>query len=160
MSDSDSLKEQITAATVATLATICPNNGYATDGVEVSRPRRTGEKFAPKDKGILVLQGSCSRRRELDVLSSPAMIGWELEISCDLVLRVSEQSDEPMDRLLNEFEADVMKALAADPKLGGLAVTSELGDSEYPPASAGLEGVTVWFHVFFRTRRTDPRAAV
>lgn len=150
------VKEQITQAVVAALEAICTANGYATDGVEVCRPRRTGERFVPRDKGVMVLQDAETRAADEDLIGNPPAIGWRLAISCDVVARVSERETRPMDQVLNMLEADVRKALMADPRFAGLAVRSELGNTEYPGPEEGVEGLTVWLEVMYRVAENDP----
>ena len=150
------VKELITQAVVAALEEITLLNGYETDGVTVVRPRRTGERFTPQANGIAVLQADESRDAESDFPGNPGATAWRLPISCDLVVRLSETDARPMDQVLNLFEADVRRALAVDPQFGGLAIDSDLGDSEYSSPSDGMEGLTVWLHVQYRTDAKDP----
>ncbi|HUT58865.1 MAG TPA: hypothetical protein VNA25_13545 [Phycisphaerae bacterium] len=149
------VKELIVQAVEAALKKITPP-GYKTAGVQVVRPRRTGEKFAPQEKMIIVLQEPEQRSPDDDLVGNPAAIAWRLPITCDLVVRVSEADTTPMDQALNVFEADVRKALMQDEQFGRLAVRSELGGTEYPDAAAGVEGVTVSIDVIYRTAINDP----
>ncbi len=142
------VKEQIVQAVVAALETIA--------GVEVTRPRRTGETFAPRHRGIAVIQSAERRESEHDLVGNPDAMGWRLPIACDAIIRLSEHDSTPMDQSLNILEADIRKALMADPTFGGLAITSELGDSEYSDAGNGVEGVTVWIEISYRVASNDP----
>jgi len=150
------VKERIVQAIVAALEKISTANGYATAAVEVIRPRRTGEKFAPADKGIAVIQDAEQRETDDDLVGNPPAIAWRLPVACDAVVRVSERATEPMDQMLNILEADVRKALAADGTFGGLAIRSELGATEYPEPASGAEGLTVWLDVIYRVSENDP----
>ena len=150
------IKEQIVQAVVAALRMISVANGYQTQGVEVVRPRRTGEQFAPADKGIAVIQDTESRETDEDLAGNPPAIAWRLAIACDLVVRLSERDETPMDQVLNLFEADVRKALMQDETFGGLAIRSEPGPTEYPGPTTGVEGLTVWLDVVYRVAQNDP----
>ena len=150
------IKEQIVQAIVTALEAISLENGYHTDVSSVVRPRRTGENFAPADKGVAVLQDAEYREEDADLCGNPPAIGWRLPISCDLVVRHSEHDETPMDQVLNTFESDVSKCLMADPTWGGLAIDTELGRTEYPAPSAGVEGLTQWVEVIYRVDEDDP----
>lgn len=150
------VKEQITAAVAAALAEISIAAGYLTDVASVVRPRRTGEQFRPVAFGVSVLQRDEQREPEQDQCGNPPAIGWRLSIACDLVVRLSEDSTAPMDRVLNTFEADVRKCLMADPTWGNLACETELGATEYADGSEGFEGVTVPVDVIYRVAENDP----
>jgi len=150
------IKEQITAAVAAALAEISVTNGYQVNVSSVVRPRRTGESFAPAGLGVAVLQDNEAREPEQDLCGNPPAIAWRLSIACDLVVRHSETETAPMDRVLNTFEADVRKCLMADPTWGNLAIDTELGATEYPDASAGVEGLTVWAEIIYRVAENDP----
>lgn len=151
-----SVREQITRAIATQLKTITVANGYEIDVAEVHRPRRTGERYAPQAYGIGLLQGDCQRAEDEDFVGNPGAIGWRASYPIDLIIRQSETDADPMDELLNTFEADVQKALMADVTWGGLAIRSELGASEYPAGGDGVEGVTVWLYVIYRVSETDP----
>ena len=154
------LKELIVQAIAAKLATIKVAAGYHVDVTAVVRPRRTGELFNPKALGVAVIQGPEERSPGDDAVGNPPAIGWRLAIDCCLVIRLSESSDTPMDRALNLFEADVRKALMADSQWGGLALNTELGGTEYPLPTAGIEGVTVSLFVNYRVAENDPYVQV
>ena len=156
MPETLSIKEQITAAVATALEAITVANGYQIDVGEVVRPRRTGENFAPESYGIAVIQDAAERAEIYDEQSNPPIIAWRLAIACDCVLRLSEASDVPMDKALNQFEAAVQKCLMAEQTFGGLAILTDLGPTHYPPAGGGIEGVTVWIYVTYRVSDDDP----
>jgi hypothetical protein len=152
------IKEQITQAVVAQLKTISIANGYTFDIVadDVVRPRRTGELFVPKDMGISVLQVDDAPSPENDLTGNPPIVGRTLTIQCDLVIRLSEKSELPMDQVLNQFEADVIVAVFDDVQWAGLAIDSRLGLSQYPDGKNGVEGVTVFIEIDYRVPENDP----
>jgi len=152
----DSVKEQITAAVATALAAITAANGYQITVSEVVRPRRTGENYNPKGYGIAVIQGAATRAEDYCLASNPPIIGWQLAVACDCVVRLSETSETAMDTVLNEFEACVQKCLMTEPTFGGLAISAELGPVEYASGSGGVEGVTVWIYVTYRVSEDDP----
>jgi len=156
MSETRSIKEQITAAVAARLREITVANGYQVDVAEVVRPRRTGEHFAPVNLGISIIQGNATRANEYDLASNPPVIAWRLGVACDCVIMLSETSEVAMDTALNQFEADVQKCLMVDPTFGGLALLAELGEVTYPDWLTGGEGVTVWIYITYRVSEDDP----
>jgi hypothetical protein len=145
--------EQIAQAIAAKLATITTANGYLLTVSQVVRPNRTGMLWTPKDLGVAVLQGGAEPTA---LTGSPLAIEWSQEFSLDLVARVSEASQTPLDQVLNRFESEVVKAVMADPQWGGLAINTELVRIDYPPAEGGVEGVTIVVAVHYRVREADP----
>jgi len=156
MAEDYPIKEQIVQAVVAALERISTANGYATDGVEVIRPRRTGETYAPAHHGIAVLQDEEQDAEDDHMAGNPPAIARQLPIACNLVVRQSEDSELPMDRVLNVFEADVHKALMQDVQWGGLAIDTKLRPSEYGEPSTGVEGLIVWVEITYRVSENDP----
>jgi hypothetical protein len=159
------LKEQIVLAVLTALGRISIANGFATDGVTVTRPRRTGEGAACTDKLIRVIQDTLpgeqfSDKRFPDYDCTGPGLAWQMTLACDCIVRLAESAAQAMDQALNIFEADVRKALMADVRWGGLALDSELGPTTYPPGDQGLEGVTVWLKVIYRVAETDPYTKV
>jgi len=160
MPETLSIKEQITAAVATALAGISVANGYQIDVGEIIRPRRTGENYAPASYGIAVIQDAAERATANDTMrdtlaSNPPIIGWKLKIACDCVLRLSESSTVPMDKALNQFEADVQKCLMAEQTFGGLVALTELGETEYY-AGNGVEGVAVTVYLTYYVSEDDP----
>lgn len=157
----DTIKERIVQAVESALKAIVAGAVYKRSVEEVVRPRRFGDRYNPRDRCIGLIQDTCSRAAELDRLNG--QIGWRMTLQIDYIIRVSDnpaETDPPMDAVLNEAEADVQKALTADPQWGGLAIDSDLGDVEYPDASGGMTGLTQALIVDFRVARTDPYAIV
>ena len=149
------VKEQIVQAVVAALQGITIENGYKMDIGEVERPVRDRE-WIPRDRGAAVLQQSDVRDSEGDAPGNPPAVGWMLTLSIDLVVRISEHNETPVSQILNVMEADVRKALSADQSFGGLAILSELGDTDYAESDPLVEGVTVWIDIKYSVSQTDP----
>jgi hypothetical protein len=146
------VKELIVQAVVAALAAI--------PAVVVSRPRKTGEQFIPADRGIQAYQAGEDRSADDDLCGGAVSImGWSLPVKLDLIVRVADADVRPIDQVLNLFEAQVRQVLMATPQWGGLAIRTELGGTEYPGPDEGIEGITQWVTVYYRTPENDPYTA-
>ena len=146
------IKEQVVTAILAALAEISAANGYRCDGVTITRPRRTGERFSPKHLGISLVQGDEVRDEENE---NSSMHAWRLTVFLDLCYRTSEASAVAMDTGLNLLEADVRQALMADWRLGGLGWIT-LGPSVPAAGESGLEATSIELAVRYRTQYTNP----
>ncbi|HUX15934.1 MAG TPA: hypothetical protein VMW52_05640 [Phycisphaerae bacterium] len=156
MADPLTIVEQIARALKAALEAVTVANGYTVNVAEVARPRRSGFGYTPKDLGIVLLQGPRERVAEHDAVGNPPAIGWRQTFSLDLIRRVSEDDETPIDAALNEFEGQVVKALMADPQWGGLAINTELGGLDYPGPGEAVEGAGLTLLVDCRVAENDP----
>jgi hypothetical protein len=149
------VKEQITEAVVTALGNVQVSKGFFTTLAEVFRPRRTGEGPGPKAPGVRVIQGPDHPTGE-GVDGNPPARERELTVFCDGFLRLSEQSTTPMDQALNLLEADIIKAVMADPQFGGLAINSHIGPIFYDDKEGdGIEGIVVTLLVTYQTSEND-----
>ena len=159
VSGSGPILEQIAAAIAARLATITAANGYAVTVDSVVRPKRSGEGFCPRDYGVALLQDAAPNAPEL-VLSAGSqgvtIEQWRQRFTVDLVCRVSDGSATAVDTLLNQFLAEVQRAIWLDESWGGLALNTEAAGTEYPAVGAAQEGVSLLLDVIYRVRQGNP----
>ncbi|HET6441932.1 MAG TPA: hypothetical protein VFH53_06095, partial [Phycisphaerae bacterium] len=148
--------ERIARALKAALEAVTVANGYTLSVVEVTRPRLSGLGVTPKDLAVSLIQADRQRAAEHDVTGNPPGLGWRLTFRVDLLRRVSEDDETPIDAVLNEFEGQVVKALMADPQWGGLAINTELGDVDYPGPGEAVEGAGLNVLVDCRVAENDP----
>jgi hypothetical protein len=156
------LWERIAAVVAVKLATIAAGADYFYTVSDVARPSRTGTRWAPKDKGIRILQGN---PRILKVFpGNPPLIDWDVPFQLDLVVAIPDASTDPVDQVLSKMARDANKAMLADPywSTGTPAAPLAWGtrlDPENPVLYAdpeeGLEGVTLQYLIRCRTTEND-----
>ena len=159
VSGSGPILEQIAAAIAARLATITAANGYAVTVDSVVRPKRSGEGFCPRDYGVSLMQDAVPPAPE-SVISGGSQgrtyLQWRQRFMLDLVCRVSDGSATAADTLLNQFVAEVTRAIFLDQTWGGLALRTEPAGTDYPAVGAAQEGVSLLLDVIYRVRKDNP----
>jgi len=150
--------EQIAEEIKATVETVTIANGYELDIGDVVRPTRTGITATPDNYGVILLQLDPARG-DLDNPGNPPALSWRQPFALDLCVRPSDTVTTPIDRLINIFSAEVVKAIMADVTRGGLAIDTHLDELQFMRASDGTyEGVTMFIEVIYRVAENDPSA--
>lgn len=154
----DEVSEQIAQAIFTEVATVTTGNGYT---VTLIPNRPTGKDgYTPQDLLAIVEQEDPTENEELNVAGSPNAQGWKTVYTVDVWRAVDESSEVPLDKLLANAWADVVKAVMADDSHGGLAIltTPQARQTIYWEGGA-FEGVSCPFEVDFRTNENDPTIA-
>ena len=151
--------EQIALEIKSRLDAMKGNVSYSTDVLEVVRPTRFGD-FTPKDRQIMLVQGPQELVAELSHPGNPPAQAYRqiYQIRCHLM--PSERSTATIDELLNQFQADIVRAIAGVSStwhtFGGLANDAQFMSPEYVSADGGLDGINCPIAVTFRTDDDDP----
>lgn len=132
---------------------------YPTDVVEVIRPTRFGD-FTPLDRQVVLVQGQPEIVPELSYPGNPPAVAYRQTYQIRCHIMGSERNPEVIDSVINQFHADVVKAIYADGNvwhtMDGNAVDAEWRSPEYVTADGGLDGVNVPLVVTYRTDEGDP----
>lgn len=154
--ETDPVIDRITQDLAATCNQITQANGYHTDVQEVARVRESG-LITPSAYPFIVVQAMEDEANDAVPVE---------HISNNLVLVVEgwikETATEYMDQDLNYFIADITRAVCADWRRSGNAITTKLlrwfkfTSEEVKPHGA----VQVFFRVHYRHQRTNPARQV
>jgi len=120
---------------------------------------RLGE-YTPKDSQIVVTQANPERVPELDCPGNPPALCWSQRFNLNLHVMPSESEDTPVDQLVNQFAADVMKAVTTSVDqwhtFGGFARDAEWLSQENIETGEGCDGINVPLEVRFRASENNP----
>jgi hypothetical protein len=152
----DPVIEDIAEALQTTLEGITTANGYTRDVADVIRQSRFYAQSVP-DFSIVLWQ---TRRDRTDpVEGNGQRLNWDQRFDLFCVLRPTDQSETPQDRLMNLFVADVEKCLAADRTFGSKAIDSWVESVQSIEDEEGKNiGAVITLLVQYRVQDADPTA--
>ena len=151
----DEVSEQIAAAIFTKLQTVTTANSYTATLVPI---RPTGrDLYTPQDLLAVLQQDDPTRNDEWSVSGNPVADAWDLAYVVDVWRAVDETSTVPMDKLLSNIWADVIKAIMTDETHGGIAIMTQPQPRVTTYYEGGaFEGVRCEFNVTYRTDQDDP----
>jgi hypothetical protein len=153
--------ERIAQAIEAALKGIKTARGYRLDVQDVLRPRRFDEDWSPKDLTIVLLQGNAEPNENFSLVGNPPIVAWDQSFLLDLIVVPQEAAGTPLDERLNLFDAEVVRAVMADPQWAdpqGTCLTRLACDTRLGGIQMWREahGATRTVHVIYRTPENDP----
>ena len=125
---------------------------------EVVRPTRFGD-FTPLDRQIVLVQGELETVPELSHPGNPPAQAYRITFQIRGHVINDERAFLAIDETLNQFHADIVKAVAVNTTwqtFGGLSFDAEWKSPQYVSADGGIDGVSVPVAVDFRTNENDP----
>lgn len=132
---------------------------YATDVQEVIRPTRNGN-YTPLDGQIVLTYGSVEPVGELMLPGNPVGLAWNQTFVIHLHVLSDEESQAPIDQIVQQFAADVQKAVCISGHdwytFGGLAIDAEWQSLQLIVNDGGLDGVALNLTVLYRVSERDP----
>lgn len=144
--------EQIAQALKTRLETVTAANGYTVTLSSVKRPTKFGN-WTPEHLVCLLTQEDPQPEESTFDADHRACV-----FLAHVGVSDSDDSDEPIDTLLNGLAGDLEKAIFAERKLGGLAENIEiLGPQKWQ--EKGFVGITLRFRVSYRHAKGDPFTA-
>lgn len=140
-------------------AMIGDSSTYPTDVLEVIRPTRMGD-FTPADRQVVLVQGQPEIVPELSYPGNPPATAYRQTYQIRCHIMGSERNPEVIDTVINQFHADVVKAVYAGGNvwhtMDDNAIDAEFRSPEYVTADGGLDGVNVPIAITFRADEGDP----
>ena len=158
--------DEIIEVLIARLETLI-DPSEQTEVVEVIRPTRLGT-WTPRDLQIVVVQGDPERVPELDIPGNPPAECNRQIFNIYCHVRTSESSDEPADKTVNAFAADVKKAVCTpqatwhnfESTCGTTttrwAINAEWLTQENIESGEGCDGIKLPLAITYRTDENDP----
>jgi hypothetical protein len=132
---------------------------YTTTVVEVIRPTRNGN-YTPLDGQIVLTYGSVEPVPELMLPGEPVALAWNQTFVIHLHVLTDEESQEPIDLVVQQFAADLQKAVCITGqdwhRFGGWAIDSEWQSLQLIVNDGGLDGVALYLKVLYRVSERDP----
>ena len=158
--------DEIIEVLIARLETLI-DPAEQTEVVEVIRPTRLGS-WTPRDLQIVVVQGDAERVETLDVPGNPPAECNRQIFNLYCYVRSSESDDEPSDKTVNAFVADVKKAVC-DPQATwhnfasvcgttttNWAINAEWLTPENIESGEGCDGIKLILAITYRTDENNP----
>jgi hypothetical protein len=127
---------------------------------EILRPTRLNTS-TPKHLQVILTQGSAKVIGELSYPGNPPAIAREVTFNIRCHVMSDEQSNEPIETIINTFAADVVKCVCTQTEwynMDGLAINAIWVDTEDINADGGIDGVNVPLSIIYRTSENDPYA--
>lgn len=155
----DPILEQIMDQIETALAAISTGGGYETTVSEVYRPKTIlGYDEVPnKDFSIQLVLGDPTRDEEQSRMGNPPLVAWDQPIEMNLIYRPSESASDPIEKVLNRFWADVIKAIYTDPQWSGLAIDTEISDPQWMISQTdGFVGINAIINLEYRHKENNP----
>lgn len=154
--------EQIVADLVTAIEAVTTTNNYEITVDEVYRPL-TIDGFGrtpPRNYVVQLVLDDPEVDEELGFQGNPPRVGWSQPVVLDLIYRPSDTSDEPVQKTLEIFYAEVVRGIMADPQRSGLAVDSNLSAPQnWVDDGEGKAGKSLIYTIRYRHQENNPTAA-
>ncbi len=162
------INEQIVEDIVTAVNTVTMANDYKQD-LAAKRPIR-GNLEAESSAGngtILVIQDSPEPPEKPYTEGNPPAQHWILPVYLAAYILAPDPDrsgaaaadSDPIDTRINRAEADLIKAIMADPTRGGLATDTKIAAAERFNDDANFTGVVLTLNVLYAVKETDPYTA-
>lgn len=151
--------EQIIADLVTAIESVTTGNGYAITVAAVHQPATIADinRTPPVDYTVQLIQDDPIPNPEYGYSSNPPRVGWDQPLQLDLIFRPSDTAATPLQKQLNIFEAELIKAIMADPQRAGLAIDTTVSPSTWwANTDDGTAGKTLTLTISYRHKENDP----
>lgn len=153
--------QQIIADLVTTIEGVTTGNGYEISVDSVYRPATIGD-FDRTPAGnyvVQLLQDDPLPNPDNGFSGNPPRVAWDQPIQLDLIYRPSDDDTDPMQQVLDVFEAEIIKAVMADPQRNDLAIDTNLSPSVWwTDKEDGTAGKSLVVTIEYRHQENDPTA--
>ncbi len=165
MAETYPIAEQIARIIAAAVSTVTVANGYQydlalqEDGTRCDRVKSVGgyDRTPPGQYAAQLISVPPARNPEGDQEGSPPRLRWRQEFRVDLIYRPPDKASTPIETVLTRLWADCVQAVMADPQMGALAETTDVGEPSFEAAVETNEiYATAVFAVDYLTRENDP----
>jgi len=140
------------------IAAISTDAGYQVNVSSVYRQSTVNgmERLPPGPYVVQMTSDDPVRMEELDIFGAEPCIGWMQPVELGLIIRPSDTSTTPIDTALNQFWADVVRAVMADPQWSQRAIDTTVGAPQDWTGPNGEVGRTAIMQISYRVKEADP----
>jgi hypothetical protein len=151
--------ETIAVALTTRLEAMVGSDDYETKVASVLRPGRNGGEFNIEHLQIVIRQGADEIIDELSYPGNPPAIAHKQTFNLRCHVVTSEHDTDPVDSVVNAFQADITKCLTAGNEwyqFGGSATDATIGAVEPINEDGGIDGFNLPVFVTYRVDENNP----
>jgi hypothetical protein len=151
--------ETIAVALTERLEAMVDSDDYDTEVSSVFRLGRNGGEFNIEHLQIVVKQGADEIVDELSYPGNPPAIAHNQTFNLRCHVLTSEHDTDPVESIVNAFQADVTKCLTAGNnwyQFGGSCIDATIGAVEPINEDGGIDGFNLPVYITYRVDENNP----